>query len=75
MDVVGVIAALVTGFIAGLFSFKVKDRWCPACGATTITLRERRRQVQQECRCSRSGSASDEAVGLRLLARAAGRAR
>lgn len=23
------------GFLAGLFSFKVKSRWCPRCGATT----------------------------------------
>jgi hypothetical protein len=25
--------ALVVGFLAGLFSFRVKARWCPACGA------------------------------------------
>jgi hypothetical protein len=29
-----VVAALVIGFLAGLLSFKVKTRWCPACGAT-----------------------------------------
>ncbi len=24
------------GFCAGLFSFKVKCRWCPRCGTTTF---------------------------------------
>lgn len=23
------------GFLAGLFSFKVKSRWCPRCGGPT----------------------------------------
>jgi hypothetical protein len=34
-----VVAALVLGFLAGLFSFRVKSRWCPACGATTVRAR------------------------------------
>ena len=33
-----VVAALLVGFLAGLLSFKVKDRWCPHCGATTSDL-------------------------------------
>lgn len=33
-----VISALLLGFLAGLLSFKVKDRWCPHCGATTSDL-------------------------------------
>jgi NADH pyrophosphatase NudC (nudix superfamily) len=33
-----VISALLVGFFAGLLSFKVKDRWCPHCGATTSDL-------------------------------------
>ncbi|MDG4798718.1 hypothetical protein [Micromonospora sp. WMMD1082] len=24
------------GFLAGLFAFRVKSRWCPECGATTL---------------------------------------
>jgi hypothetical protein len=24
------------GFLAGLFSFRIKSRWCPQCGATTL---------------------------------------
>ena len=32
------LAALVVGYLAGLLSFKVKDRWCPHCGATTREL-------------------------------------
>jgi hypothetical protein len=23
------------GFLAGLFSFRIKSRWCPNCGSTT----------------------------------------
>jgi hypothetical protein len=26
------------GFAGGLFSFKVKSRWCPECGAATADL-------------------------------------
>ena len=33
-----VLAALVLGYIAGLWSLKVKARWCPRCGATTNDL-------------------------------------
>lgn len=29
---------VLLGFLAGLFSFKVKDRWCPTCGQTTVLL-------------------------------------
>ena len=32
------IAAAGVGFLAGLFSFKVKSRWCPACGGWTTQL-------------------------------------
>jgi hypothetical protein len=32
---------LVLGFLAGLFAFRVKSRWCPACGRTTVALAER----------------------------------
>jgi hypothetical protein len=33
-----VISALLIGYLAGLLSFKVKDRWCPQCGSTTTRL-------------------------------------
>ncbi|RFS48299.1 hypothetical protein D0Q02_02115 [Micromonospora craniellae] len=33
-----VLAALVLGYLAGLWSFKVKSRWCPRCGAMTGDL-------------------------------------
>jgi ribosomal protein S27AE len=33
-----VISALLVGYLAGLLSFKVKDRWCPRCGGTTSDL-------------------------------------
>jgi hypothetical protein len=34
MIVSAVVAALVVGFLGGLLSFKVKQRWCPRCGTT-----------------------------------------
>jgi hypothetical protein len=33
-----VFAALMMGFLAGLWSLKVKTRWCPHCGGTTVPL-------------------------------------
>ncbi|RNL87705.1 hypothetical protein EFE23_26710 [Micromonospora solifontis] len=39
----GVLAALVVGYVAGLVSFKIKDRWCPQCGSTTIARDQVRR--------------------------------
>jgi hypothetical protein len=29
---IAVALAVVLGFLVGLFSFKVKTRWCPNCG-------------------------------------------
>ena len=37
-----VVSALLVGYLAGLLSFKVKDRWCPDCGATTTDLSRQR---------------------------------
>ncbi|WFE51179.1 hypothetical protein [Micromonospora sp. WMMD1155] len=39
----GVLSALMVGYVAGLLSFKVKDRWCPRCGSTTVALEQVRR--------------------------------
>lgn len=36
MLVLAVIFALLMGFVAGLLSFKVKSRWCPKCGSSTM---------------------------------------
>jgi hypothetical protein len=33
-----VLAALTLGYLGGLWSFKVKNRWCPHCGTTTSDL-------------------------------------
>lgn len=33
-----VTSALLMGYLAGLWSFKVKDRWCLHCGAATTDL-------------------------------------
>ena len=38
MFIFAVVSALLVGYLAGLLSFKVKDRWCPHCGATTHEL-------------------------------------
>ncbi|WP_189113908.1 hypothetical protein [Pilimelia terevasa] len=36
---VGLGAGVLTGFLIGVFAFKVKNRWCPRCGShTTVTL-------------------------------------
>jgi NADH pyrophosphatase NudC (nudix superfamily) len=37
LTIVAVVAGL-TGFGTGLLAFRVKNRWCPVCGATTLTL-------------------------------------
>jgi hypothetical protein len=36
MLAVAVAAALTMGFLIGLLSFKVKSRWCPHCGSSTL---------------------------------------
>jgi hypothetical protein len=41
---VAILAALVVGFLDGLFAFKVKSRWCPVCGTSTVTLQHRHEQ-------------------------------
>lgn len=33
---IAVIAALVVGFLAGLLTFRIKQRWCTKCGATLM---------------------------------------
>jgi hypothetical protein len=38
-----VMSALMLGYLGGLLSFRVKSRWCPACGNDTVTLEARRR--------------------------------
>jgi hypothetical protein len=43
MSIGTVFAALLLGFLAGLFAFKTKSRWCPGCGATTVAIEERRK--------------------------------
>ena len=37
-------AALLVGFLAGFLSFRVAQRWCPECGATTVELANRQRR-------------------------------
>ncbi|MFY1577896.1 hypothetical protein ACN26Z_23630 [Verrucosispora sp. WMMD703] len=32
------LGAVLLGFLAGLFAFRVKARWCPRCGASTHAL-------------------------------------
>jgi hypothetical protein len=38
--IVALVGAML-GFLAGLFAFKVKSRWCPQCGALTLPDRPR----------------------------------
>ena len=32
------VGTTLLGFLAGLFSFRVKSRWCPSCGKLTSAL-------------------------------------
>ena len=38
MFTTAVIAALMLDFLAGLLAFRVKSRWCPRCGTTTVPV-------------------------------------
>jgi NADH pyrophosphatase NudC (nudix superfamily) len=40
-----VIGAALLGFCVGLWSFKVKSRWCPVCGRPTWPLDQRGRKA------------------------------
>ena len=33
-----VLSGVLLGFLAGLFAFKVKSRWCPRCGEPTHAM-------------------------------------
>lgn len=35
------IGTTLLGFLAGLFSFRVKSRWCPRCGGLTSSIPDR----------------------------------
>ncbi|MFY1651109.1 hypothetical protein ACN27J_09455 [Solwaraspora sp. WMMB762] len=37
MDICALTSAALLGFLAGLFSFRVKSRWCPKRGDLTNT--------------------------------------
>ncbi|MDG4774297.1 MULTISPECIES: hypothetical protein [unclassified Solwaraspora] len=41
MEVGALFSAALLGFCAGLWSFKVKSRWCPDCGRTTYPMADR----------------------------------
>ncbi|MGW0502934.1 hypothetical protein [Micromonospora sp. NPDC003241] len=32
------LGAVLLGFLAGLFAFRVKSRWCPRCGESTDAM-------------------------------------
>jgi hypothetical protein len=38
-----VVPAILLGFLAGLFAFRVKTRWCPMCGNDTVKLADQAR--------------------------------
>jgi len=43
----GFIGSALLGFTLGLFSFRIKSRWCPDCGAWTYRRRPTRTQASQ----------------------------
>jgi|GEM_PF-479063 len=34
-------SGILLGFFVGLFSFKIKSRWCPVCGRWTVSAAHR----------------------------------
>jgi len=38
------LAALLAGFLAGLRTVRMAERWCPECGASTVALMNRHRR-------------------------------
>jgi ribosomal protein S27AE len=40
-----VVGCTLFGFLGGLLAFRTKNRWCPACGATTNELLARHHQA------------------------------
>jgi len=41
VEIGALFSAALLGFCAGLWSFKVKSRWCPDCGRTTYPIADR----------------------------------
>jgi hypothetical protein len=41
MVIAAATGAFVAGFLIGLFTFRIKSRWCPECGATTTSTESR----------------------------------
>nr|MDT0658524.1 hypothetical protein [Micromonospora sp. DSM 115978] len=42
LTVGALVGTCLLGFLAGLFAFRVKSRWCPECGSLTFPRPERR---------------------------------
>ncbi|MEU3454936.1 hypothetical protein ABZ671_15250 [Micromonospora sp. NPDC006766] len=36
--VMTVLGGVLLGFLAGLYAFRVKSRWCPRCGESTEAM-------------------------------------
>ena len=45
MVIAAATGAFVLGFLIGLFTFRIKSRWCPECGATTTPAEPRHGQT------------------------------
>lgn len=43
---VGLVLLLI-GFSVGFFGFKLKERYCPECGCTTVTFAERQVRISK----------------------------
>ena len=44
MVIAAATGAFVLGFLIGLFTFRIKSRWCSECGATTTPTESRHGQ-------------------------------
>ncbi|MGW0432015.1 hypothetical protein ACWDV4_05655 [Micromonospora sp. NPDC003197] len=45
--VFSLVGVALFGFLAGLWAFRAKSRWCPECGATTSELIAKRQTKQR----------------------------
>lgn len=56
MTLGALLSAVLLGFLAGLFSFKVKERWCPECGASTLRKAPADARGQRDIATSTAGA-------------------
>ncbi|ROO51573.1 hypothetical protein EDC02_6453 [Micromonospora sp. Llam0] len=49
VEIGAIVGAALLGFCAGLWSFRVKSRWCPSCGCATWPMERGADGVERPC--------------------------